>query len=82
MDRIPNLASVWLRFAGIREIGGAKLLDSLATASTNMARHSQAKTHRPRHRLVFYSIRSRLARLCRPHNIWMFVGSFEEPPFE
>src|SRR5262249_44062935 len=29
-----------------------------------------------------YSILSRLARLWRPHSIWILTGSFEEPPFE
>jgi hypothetical protein len=34
-------------------------------------------THIRRHSML-----SRLARLCCPDNIWMFAGSFDEPPFE
>jgi hypothetical protein len=31
---------------------------------------------------VHYSMLSRLERLWLPHKIWMFAGSFDEPPFE
>jgi hypothetical protein len=29
-----------------------------------------------------YSMLSRLARLCRPHNICMFSGFLDDPPLE
>jgi hypothetical protein len=51
------------------------VLHELAPAEADRCATSQRMNY-------VYSILSCFARLWRSHNIWMFAGSFEDPPFE